>query len=127
MKRRWNLFVWAGFGLTALAFLSYFAFFARFPVTRDFPWVNLILFLAGGWLLGIGLQRAFREPEQLSRQSKRRRFRRAQPPGIWFLSFLQLLSRQAASFLERRSACRPEGARLYAARPPLRRPERCRA
>lgn len=64
MKRRWNIFVWAGFGITLLAFLSYFVFFARFPVTRDFPWANFIIFIAGGWLLGIGLRRAFREPER---------------------------------------------------------------
>ncbi|MBI3666139.1 MAG: hypothetical protein HY236_07920 [Acidobacteria bacterium] len=64
MKRHRNILLWAGFGVTLLAFLSYFVFFARFPVTRDFPWANLILFIAGGWLLGIGLRRAFSESER---------------------------------------------------------------
>ena len=63
MKRRWNLFVWAGFLLVVVAFLSYYHFFARFPVTRDFPWANLLLFAAGGFLLVVGLRRAFGQPE----------------------------------------------------------------
>lgn len=63
MKRRWNLFVWAGFLLSLAAFLSYFLYFNRFPVTRDFPWLNLLLFAGAGYLLGIGLKRAFTEPE----------------------------------------------------------------
>lgn len=47
-----------------MAFLSYFLFFAYFPVTRDFPWVNLLLFAAGLSLLGVGLRRAFGQPER---------------------------------------------------------------
>ncbi len=39
-------------------FLSY-TFFAQFPVTRDFPWANLLLFAAGGIFLVLGLFRAF--------------------------------------------------------------------
>jgi len=46
-----------------LAGLLSYAFFARFPTTRDFPWANLLLFCAGGVLLGRGLLRAFRKPE----------------------------------------------------------------
>ncbi len=63
MKRRWNLLPLAGFLVTLAAFLSYFMFFARFPVTRDFPWVNLLLFVAGFVLLGLGLKRAFGQAE----------------------------------------------------------------
>ena len=63
MKRRWNAFVWAGFAVALLAFLSYFLFFYRFPATRDLPWANFLLFLTAGWLLWVGLRRAFREPE----------------------------------------------------------------
>ena len=62
MKRTWNTFVWAGFAVVVLSVLSYFFFFLRFPATRDFPWVNLLLFAAGGCLLGIGLKRAFGQP-----------------------------------------------------------------
>ena len=64
MKRRWNLLAPAGFLVTLLAFFSYFMFFALFPLTRDFPWLNLLLFLLGGLLLGIGLQRSFGQPER---------------------------------------------------------------
>lgn len=63
MKRRWNLSVWAGFLLVVGAFLSYYTFFARFPVTRDFPWANLLLFGAGGLWLFVGLRRAFGQPQ----------------------------------------------------------------
>jgi hypothetical protein len=64
MKRSWNGWVWGGFGAALLAALSYVPVLARFPLTRDFPWVNLLLFLAAGWLLGKGLRRAFRQPEK---------------------------------------------------------------
>jgi AhpC/TSA family len=50
--------VWAGFGVALLATFSYIPFFARFPSTRDVPWVNLLLFLAAGCLLALGLYRA---------------------------------------------------------------------
>ena len=63
-RRRWNIFVWAGFGIALVAFLSYVPFFARFPLTRDFPWANIVLFLAGGLLLGAGLKRAFADPQR---------------------------------------------------------------
>jgi hypothetical protein len=39
-------------------FFSY-TFFARFPITRDFPWANLLLFAVGGICLVVGLYRAF--------------------------------------------------------------------
>jgi hypothetical protein len=64
MKRGWNGYVWVGFAITLLAPLSYFLVFLRFPVTRDVPWVNLLLFVVAGWFLGIGLKRAFGEPER---------------------------------------------------------------
>ncbi len=63
MKRCWNLSLWAGFLLVVAGVLSYIPIFALFPITRDFPWANLLLFLAGGVLLGRGLLRAFQQPE----------------------------------------------------------------
>ncbi len=63
MQRRWNLSIWAGFSIVLAAFISFPLFFARFPVTRDLPWVNLSLFAAGLALIGIGLRRAFRRPD----------------------------------------------------------------
>jgi hypothetical protein len=62
MKRRWNWSLWAGFLLVLSGFLS-FSFFAQFPSTRDFPWVNLLLFCVGGVFLVGGLVRAFGRPQ----------------------------------------------------------------
>ena len=62
MRRRSTLLVLAGFLTTLAALVSYFTFFVRFPATRDFPWANLLLFAAGGGLLGLGLKRAFQPP-----------------------------------------------------------------
>jgi hypothetical protein len=58
MKRNWNWSLWIGF-LLALAGLFSYEFFVQFPITRDFPWANLLLFAAGGILLILGLARAF--------------------------------------------------------------------
>ena len=58
MKQRWNWSLWIGFLFALAGFLSY-TFFAQFPVTRDFPWANLLLFAAGGIFLVLGLFRAF--------------------------------------------------------------------
>jgi len=58
MKRSWNWSLWIGFLFVVAGFFSY-TFFARFPVTRDFPWANLVLFCIGGILLVVGLFRAF--------------------------------------------------------------------
>ena len=63
MKRRWNWRLWAGFLATVAAVFSY-EFFSRFPVTRDFPWANLLLFVIAFVLLGQGLVRAFKRPAQ---------------------------------------------------------------
>ncbi len=63
MRRRWNFSLWAGFFLVVIGLVSYVPFFALFPLTRDFPWVNLLLFVAGGTLLVSGLRRAYREPQ----------------------------------------------------------------
>jgi hypothetical protein len=35
----------------------------QFPVTRDFPWVNLLLFAAAGTFLAVGLVPAFGRPQ----------------------------------------------------------------
>jgi hypothetical protein len=57
--RSFNWPVWAGFLLSLVAFLSYFFVFVRFPVTRDFPWANLLLFAVAAALLLVGVRRAF--------------------------------------------------------------------
>ncbi len=57
--RTFNWPVWAGFLLSLFAFLSYFFLFVRFPLTRDLPWANLLLFAAAAGLLLMGVRRAF--------------------------------------------------------------------
>jgi len=57
--RTFNWPVWAGFLLSLIAFLSYFFIFVWFPVTRDFPWANLLLFALAAALLLVGVRRAF--------------------------------------------------------------------
>ena len=61
-KKSWNWSLWTGFLFVLAGFLSY-AFFAQFPITRDFPWANLLLFALGGILLVLGLFRAFGKPK----------------------------------------------------------------
>ena len=62
MKRKWNWAIWVGF-LFAIAGLFSYEFFARFPVTRDFPWANFLLFGIGIALLIVGLFRGFGRPQ----------------------------------------------------------------
>jgi len=57
--RRFNWPLWLGFLLTLAAFLTYFLIFVQFPVTRDFPWLNLLLFVGAAVLLFAGLRRGF--------------------------------------------------------------------
>ena len=62
MKRKWNWAVWVGFVITLAGLFSY-GLFARFPITRDFPWANLLLFGIGAALLIVGLFRASGRPQ----------------------------------------------------------------
>jgi len=57
--RKFNWQLWVGLLLSFVAFFSYFAVFVMIPMTRDFPWVNLLLFALSLVLLFIGLRRAF--------------------------------------------------------------------
>jgi hypothetical protein len=63
VKRRWNISIWAGFAIVLVALGSYIPLFTLFPVTRDVPWANYLLFLLGGGVLAAGIRRAFRDPE----------------------------------------------------------------
>jgi hypothetical protein len=63
MKRNWNPRLWVGFALALLGVISYPLFFARFAVTRDFPWANLLILVFALLLIGIGLVRAFGKPD----------------------------------------------------------------
>jgi hypothetical protein len=58
--KRFNWQLWSGFVLTLFSFLSYPFLFIDYPILRDFPWLNLLLFAVALVLLILGLRRAFR-------------------------------------------------------------------
>lgn len=58
--KNFNWPLWAGFGLTLFSFLSYPFLFIDYPVLRDFPWLNLIMFAIALGLIILGLRRTFR-------------------------------------------------------------------
>ena len=57
--RKFNWQIWTGFLLSIVAFFSYPTIFVMWPVTRDFPWANLLLFALAIVLLAMGVRRAF--------------------------------------------------------------------
>lgn len=61
--RRRNWPIWVGFLICVFAFGSYIPIFARYPVTRDVPWVNLLLFAVGLIVLFVGWRRPYSAPE----------------------------------------------------------------
>ncbi len=62
-KINWPL--WLGFVVTLVAFLSYPFVFINWPITRDFPWASLLLFAVAGFLVFLGLRRAFQPGRRL--------------------------------------------------------------
>jgi uncharacterized membrane protein len=62
VNRKWNWSLWVGFVFALAGFLTY-TFFAQFPITRDFPWANFLLFTAGAICLVVGLFRTFGKPQ----------------------------------------------------------------
>ena len=60
VMKHFNWQLWAGFVLTLFSFLSYPFLFIDYPLLRDFPWLNLLLFAVALGLLILGLRRAFR-------------------------------------------------------------------
>ena len=62
MKRKWNWPIWVGLAVALVGLFSY-GFFVRYPITRDFPWANLLLFGIGAAFLIFGLFRAFGRPQ----------------------------------------------------------------
>lgn len=61
MTTRFNWPSWAGLLLCVFAFISYFAIFTRWPVTRDLPWASFLLFAVAIGLLVWGWRRAPRK------------------------------------------------------------------
>ena len=56
--RRFNWQICAGFLLSIAALISYFFVFVKWPLTRDFPWANLLLFGIATVCLVLGIRRA---------------------------------------------------------------------
>jgi hypothetical protein len=63
--QKFNWQIWAGFLLSLAASISYPFVFVRWPITRDFPWVTLLLYIVAGALLVVGVKRAFAQGRAL--------------------------------------------------------------
>jgi lysylphosphatidylglycerol synthetase-like protein (DUF2156 family) len=68
--RRLNWPLWIGVLLTLIGAFSYIAVFIWFPITRDFPWVNLLLFLGAALFLWKGVRRGFARDQLHPTRSK---------------------------------------------------------
>jgi hypothetical protein len=49
--------------VVAVGGLFTYEYFVRFPITRDFPWANLLLFGIGAVLSAVGVFRAVGRPQ----------------------------------------------------------------
>jgi hypothetical protein len=63
--KRMNWQIWAGFILSLVAGFSYPFVFVRWPITREFPWANLVLFAIAFVFLFLGLRRAFKSDKRI--------------------------------------------------------------
>jgi hypothetical protein len=63
-ERRRNWYPLIGLLVCVVAFVSYFLVFVRFPLTRDVPWANFLLFVIGVGFLFFGVRRPYEQPEQ---------------------------------------------------------------
>ena len=86
--KRFNWQIWAGFVLSIVAGVSFPTFFVNFPVTRDFPWANLLLFVVAAALLFVGLKRAFAAVKSEGGGSKRSTLSKIVASGLAALSVL---------------------------------------
>jgi hypothetical protein len=58
-NKGFNWQIWAGAILSIFAFISYPTIFVSWPLTRDFPWANIGLFIVAIPLLTAGMRKAF--------------------------------------------------------------------
>jgi hypothetical protein len=61
-------FAWIGPALTFAGVVTYFMWFARYPLLRDFPWLNLPLVVLGVVLSFLGVKAVFAAKRPLSRK-----------------------------------------------------------
>ena len=92
--KKFNWQIWLGFLLTLFAFVSYPFIFIEWSITRDFPWLNLLLFAVALVFLFIGIRRAFK-PE-------RRRISKIVAPILATLSVLIIAFFIFIAFVESR-------------------------
>ncbi|HEY3103680.1 MAG TPA: hypothetical protein VGJ69_08805 [Pyrinomonadaceae bacterium] len=92
--KKFNWQIWAGFLLTLFAFLSYPFIFIDYPVLRDFPWLNVLLFALALVLLFVGLRRAFKPGRRL--------ISKILAPVLTILSMLVIALFIFAAFIEAR-------------------------
>src|ERR1044072_6672117 len=64
--KRLNWQIWSGFVLSLIAAFSYPFVFVRWPMTREFPWANLVLFAIALVFLFVGLRRAFKPGKRIA-------------------------------------------------------------
>ncbi len=62
---RRNHWIWLGPLVAFVGAVSYFLVFVRFPVLRDFPWLNLPLVLLGAVLSFAGVWVAWKRPRDI--------------------------------------------------------------
>jgi len=104
--------LWIGFALAVLAFVTYFSLFVEFPLTRNVPWVNLLLFGLAAVLLVLGMGSS--SARTVSRKNLRFRLRWLKRSDIRLIYFYDLCRSAQAPCICFRAACRRERARLYA-------------
>ena len=63
-----NNFAWIGPALTFAGVVTYFMWFARYPLLRDFPWLNLPLVILGVVLSFLGVMAVFGAKRPWSRK-----------------------------------------------------------
>jgi hypothetical protein len=68
--RRFNWPLWVGLLVTLIGGFSYIAVFVWFPITRDFPWVNLLMFAVALVFLWQGVRRGFARDRAHPKRSK---------------------------------------------------------
>ena len=68
--RQINWPLWIGLLLTLIGGFSYIAVFIWFPITRDFPWANLLIFGVAAIFLWLGLRRGFARGRAHPKRSK---------------------------------------------------------
>jgi peroxiredoxin len=93
MRRIVNWPSWAALFLSFIAFLSLRFFFERFPLTRNFPWVNLLMFAGVVGLLEWGKRQALAP-------GRFRVLRIAQSLGLSMLSVLVLVTFLKTMFVD---------------------------